>query len=577
MAFKSFSDKLSGFLASDSKPSSSPISGSLEKSSFVFGSGDYGSVDNSIEKSQKAFLPNFKKGEKRGQPKGFVDRLLPVGTLRRMYHYNPVVFSAINAIINIVVSAKWDIVQKDKEQKVTVGQKEKIKKIKDFLYVPNKNKESFRVILEKVLKDIFIIGAGSIEKGRSDADGKTLVELFAIDAGTIKMDSDEHGRILGYYQEIEGEGVPPVHFDSKDLIYLILNPRSESLYGVSILEILHQTVTAYLYAESNNIKYFENSSTPRGILDLGVHIQEHQLDRFRSFWQAENVQQPHRTMVVGGSTSGIKWVPVAMNPKDMDLMNYLNWLQRVILMAFGVSPAEVGLTEDISKAPATGQLISSDAFRNKSIYPMMDKLSWYLTQELVLSEFEADDLMFDFVKETSLQEQEQKARIHQILISSQLRTANELRKEDGLDIMPAPPAGAGMPMVGGAMPLAGAEVPPTSAGMPLEGAPTPIAGEAMPTEGVSIPPTLSSEVLSESVKMSPEIKQAFGKLKQEVLSAIGQKDVAIKEAFQLVRDEVLNVLQNKTSETDKKVDSIEDSYKKLVALVKEVLPKQVEI
>ncbi len=569
MAFKSFNSKVSELLT-PAGVQTSPLMSSIEKSAFIFSSSDSLSYENEIEKSQRAFIPGFKKGEKRGQPKGFVDRLLPTQTLRRMYHYNPVVFSAINAIINIVVSAKWDIVTKDKEQKLTAGQKTKVKEIKDFLYVPNKNKESLRIIFEKVLKDVFILGCGAIEKGRSDADGKTLCEIFAIDAATIKIDADEHGRIKGYFQEIQGEGVPPVEFDSKDLIYLIQNPRSESLYGVSILEILHQTITAYLYAESNNIKYFENSSTPRGILDLGVHIQEHQLDRFRSFWQAENVQQPHRTMVVGGSTSGIKWVPVAMNPKDMDLMNYLNWLMKIILMAFSVSPTEAGWTEDISRAPATGQLIQSDAFKNKAIYPLMDKMAFYLTQELVLMEFGAEDLMFEFIQESSLAEKEQKARIHQLLISSQLRTADELRKEDNLDPMPpqAQPAMPGMPsgvQAGG--------MPPGTPGAPPTGAP---AGAEIPPAGVpeGAPPTADMDMNT----ASSEVQQAFGKLRQEVLSAIGQKDVAIKEAFEMLKNDIMGVVGQKVNDVDLKVDSVEESYKQLVDLIKEVLPnKQLEI
>jgi phage portal protein BeeE len=207
---------------------------------------------------------------------------------------------------------------------------------------------------------------------------------------------------------------------------------------MSPLETLHNIVTAFLYGESYNLKYFENSSTPRGVLDLGPNITEDQLDRFRTYWQSETVQQPHRTFVVGGASSGAKWTPIAITPKDMEFTNYMNWLMKIILAVFGVTPSEVGWTEEVRGAPATGQLLQSTAFRNKAIYPMMDKISYYLTRDIVWSEFGYDDLKFEFIEEQSLQEKMQKAQYDNMRLMSKIVTVNEIRKEEGLDPIEEP-------------------------------------------------------------------------------------------------------------------------------------------
>lgn len=247
---------------------------------------------------------------------------------------------------------------------------------------------------------------------------------------------DMHRRISGYQQVINQEVV--TSYSPNEIIYMMMNPRTESLYGLSNLEALHRSVTAFIYAESYNLKYFENNHIPKGILDLGANIPEDQLDRFKNFWEAETTGKPHRIMVLGGPVAsgtdnkGIQWIPMQVNSRDMELLEYLRWLERLILAVFGVTPSEVGFTENISGAPATGQLLQSSAFKNKAIYPMLGRIANYLTQEIIYQEYKAYDLKFEFIEETTLDERMKKAQIHQIEILTGIKTVNEIRREEGL-------------------------------------------------------------------------------------------------------------------------------------------------
>jgi len=388
-----------------------------------------------MQKSMKAWLPGYKSYNRYGQNKTTVARQLAPQAARLMYQYNVIVRVAVDTIINEVTSANWDIMPKEKDQKLDETQKaaqeKQIKEVKHFFENPNHNNENFRTILEKMMRDLLILDSGVFEKVRNKA-GK-ISELYAIDGGTITIDADRHGTIKSYWQELNQEGIKPQQFENRNIIYLMMNPRTDSLYGMSPLESLNNIVSGFLYGETYNLKYFENSSTPRGVLDLGPNIQEDQLDRFRTYWQAENQQQPHRTFVVGGASSGTKWTPIAITPKDMEFNTYMNWLLKLILAVFGVTPSEVGWTEDVKGAPATGQLLQSQAFKNKAIYPMMDKISYYLTRDIIWDEFGFENLKFEFIEEQSLQDKMQKAQYDNIRIMSGVVTADEVRKEEGLE------------------------------------------------------------------------------------------------------------------------------------------------
>jgi HK97 family phage portal protein len=364
-----------------------------------------------------------------------------------MYEKNVVVRAAVDTIINEICAAKWLIRPIDEDEKLSpeklADQKQRIKKIENFFRHPNENRESFRFFQEKVLWDLLVYDAGSIEKVRSNSG--QLKEIYAIPGDTIRIKADNHAKILGYWQVLEtssSKKQDPEFFEAEDILYIMMNPRSSSLYGFSPLNTLENMITAFLYGESYNIKYFENNATPRGILEIG-NISEPQLDRFREYWRQENLQQPHRIMVLSNPNAlegkgGAKWIPLATNAKDMELMQYLNWVMKMILMVYGVTPSEVGFADEVKGAPLTGQVLQSQAFRNKAIYPMMDRLSSYYTEEIIVSEFDSPDLQFDFEEEQSIQEQLQKAQLDMILIQANIKTPEEARKERGLEIKKKP-------------------------------------------------------------------------------------------------------------------------------------------
>ena len=397
-------------------------------------------IDSSLEKSSKAKIADYQKEEKYGRKKEEEVFSVPAKTMRRMYQYNPVVRAAVDTIINEVISCKWQVTVIDQETKLDDSLKGEVKEIESFFRHPNKNKENFKTILRKLLLDVLLLDSGALEKVRyKDPEKKGLAELYAIDGATIRIKTDEFGMIQKYFQVIDEKAIVPVGFETSELIYVQNWSRTDSIYGLSPLETLHNSITAFLYGENYNIKFFENNATPKGIIDLGGMVPERELDRFRQFWEAEQQQKPHRIMILGNigtpdkPGSGIKWIPIAMQPKDYDMAKYLEWLMKIILMVYGVSPSKVGWTEEVKGAPATGQMLQAQGFKEKAIYPLMEKLSWYFTEEIIFHEFHNDKLKFEFIEEVSLQDRMLKTQIHQMEIMGQWKSVDEVRKEEGLE------------------------------------------------------------------------------------------------------------------------------------------------
>lgn len=520
-----------------------------------------------VDKSMKAYLPTYREEDKHGQRvEAGLGYRLPFRILRLMYEKNVVVRAAVDTIINEICAAKWIIKPVNEDEKLDPAklqdQKARIKKIEQFFRHPNENRESFRFFMEKVLWDLLVYDAGVIEKVRN-ASGD-LKELYSVSGDTIRIKVDNFGKILGYWQVLEqspGTKKDPKFFKQDDMIYVIMNPRSHTPYGFSPLNTLENMVTAFLYGEQYNIKYFENNATPRGILEIG-NISEPQLDRFREYWRQENLQQPHRIMVLSNPNAsegkgGAKWIPLAVNSKDMELMQYLNWLMKMILMVYGVTPSEVGFADEVKGAPLTGQVLQSQAFKNKAIYPMMDRLASFYTEEIIVSEFDSPDLEFDFEEEQSVQEQLQKAQLDMILINAQIKTPEEARKERGLEIKKKPAFGG---MFGQQQPQ---EQQPQQGGQDLDSILAGLQGKN--------PNEVDVIVNEEEAKEKNIVDTAFGQLKEAVFDHLGVDEQtaltdgnvssAIEQEYNNLRSAINDYMsQGKQSDTAK---LIENAFKNL--------------
>lgn len=370
-----------------------------------------------------------KQGAGRSVPRQSKGDELSPEVLLLMYKMNPAVRIAVDTIVDIVSSTKWTISPINVNKTISESMQKDIDRVKMFFTRPNSS-DSFRRLMRKWVKDLVLYDAGVFEKGRDESTGD-FTDLYVAWGGTISINCWPNGVTKEYFQVIQGTSTTRVTWDPQDMIYSMLYPSSDRVYGISKLETLHNTITAYLFAEQRNISFFENDARPSGIVNLGPGISEHQLQRFRDYWLAEHQGTPHKILVTGGAAAETKWVPISQSAKDMDFMNYLNWIFKLILVTLGISPSQVGWSEGGERVSSSAAALQSQAFRVRTIFPILQELQFVLTEQIIRDEFQIDDLMFKFVEESSLQEKLQKATYFRTMLESKQMTVDEVRKEEG--------------------------------------------------------------------------------------------------------------------------------------------------
>ena len=89
-----------------------------------------------------------------------------------------------------------------------------------------------------------------------------------------------------YFQYGWLTGARPIPFGRREIVWFEKNPRTDTLYGRSAIEVLNETIQILIYAIEHNLDYFEDNSIPKGILGLeGADTEE--INAFTQQWKEQ--------------------------------------------------------------------------------------------------------------------------------------------------------------------------------------------------------------------------------------------------------------------------------------------------
>lgn len=259
-------------------------------------------------------------------------------------------------------------------------------KTKRFLYNPNRNDESLGYIFKQLVGDSIEIDGAVLEKVRN-LNGD-LVEIYARDAGLFTKAPDMHGvmpEIDAFWQYSWTVGTPPIPFNKRDMIYMIRNPRTDTVYGRGEVEVLYSVLRLLLYGIEDNLDYFTETQTAKGFLQLsGATPQE--IERFRTQWNQMNLRfdsgglSRRKWNQVPISGTEVKFVPTGFTNVELELLEQQKWFSKLVWACFGMSPSEVGFTEDVNRATA---YMESASVKRKILKPFMMMLEYYFDIEVI--------------------------------------------------------------------------------------------------------------------------------------------------------------------------------------------------
>ena len=222
-------------------------------------------------------------------PVQFPGKHLPKPTpmnLRR-FAETPVVRRAINVIKDRIAAMDWQVrVRREVRAEDVAFAARKLRALRRALEEPNSS-DSFRTLMEQAIEDALTGGFGAIEM-EPTGDPERPAMLWPVDGASIRInagwDGDED--TPRYAQAVPGQlESGAVELLDRQLMYIRMNPRSFTPFGLGPLEVAFETVNQFLSANRFAGKLAANS-----VAQYAVWLNEAtpaQHDRLIRWWQDE--------------------------------------------------------------------------------------------------------------------------------------------------------------------------------------------------------------------------------------------------------------------------------------------------
>jgi phage portal protein BeeE len=371
-------------------------------------------------------------------------------TLRRSANSVHVIRICITVLKEKITKTKWII--KSRDPLIDVEQS-KIEKVEELFKHPNRNDETFRTLLDKMLEDLLVLDSVSLEKTRY-ADG-TLAELHFIDSATIRPVFDEHGNQdvkiplntkdkgtttlpVSYVQVLDNSnyggpesGEIVAAWPKRDFIHFHMHPQGSMEnfgYGLAPIEGIIGVVSNLLNADNFNSTYFEEGGFPPAIINIAGQMTQEDLEATREYIYSEMMGSFHRPAIMAGAEGVTVTNLKDLTNRDMQFMEYTLFLSRLAAAAYGLSGQDIGLVDDLNRATSQTQVGLSEEKGYGSILHLIKEV---FNQEIIWKDFGYTDLEFDWVVDDRTDPQIT-STICDTALKNGTMTINEVREKQGL-------------------------------------------------------------------------------------------------------------------------------------------------
>ncbi len=350
----------------------------------------------------------------------------PTAANLRRFAETPVARRAINCIKDRIACMDWRI-----EARPTAGSEgiedraERMAALRRALEAPNAG-DSFRTLIEPIIEDLLVGGFGAAEMELTE-DAARPVRLWPVDGATVQVNARWDGDAgTPRYAQLTGQpgkdGTRPLL--NEDLMYVRLNPRTHSVFGLGKVEVAFESINQFLQAHRYAGRLAANSVVQYALWVPERTPEQHQ--RLIQWWQDEvegtgrvpvlsSEQKPEVLRFAGGT--------------DADL--HLGWQQFLLQMianAFDLPAMMLGVTNDVNRSTA-GEL-ADEAFQN-AVVPVAKLLAEHITRDLIGLRLRWNDLRFAW-SELESRDEVAEVDIQTKLLAAGVYSVNEVRALRGL-------------------------------------------------------------------------------------------------------------------------------------------------
>jgi hypothetical protein len=284
---------------------------------------------------------------------------------------------------------------------------------------------SWRQWISEVLEDVLVLDAACIYPWPTR--GGDLYGLMPVDAATIAKIPNDQGILpeppeTAYEQQIDG--VTVASLTTEELIYESMNPRPQSLYGLSPTEVVLHTALTMLRRMTYAADEIDSSNVPAFFGEVPSGWTTAQISEWQDYWDAMVENKPHRGV----------WGPAEMNatfpPQRQIDIDFDTYLVRLVCAVFEVQPQELGFTMDVNRATGDSQEVIT---QRRSVRPLAGLIVEAVDQVFGLYDYGDYGLVFPGLQERARAEIREDART---LVPIGVLTPNDVRGDLGLEPLP---------------------------------------------------------------------------------------------------------------------------------------------
>jgi len=344
----------------------------------------------------------------------------------RRFAETPLVRRAINVIKDRIAAMDWQVrVRRGVKQGDLAFAERKLRALRRTLEEPNAT-DNFRTLMEQVIEDVLTGGYGAIEM-EPTGDGERPAMLWAVDGASIRINPRWDGQpdTPRYAQALPGQlESSAIELRDDQLMYVRMNPRSFTPFGLGPLEVAFETVNQFLSAHRFAGKLAANSVAQYALWLNEATPAQH--DRLIRWWQDE-IEGTGRVPLI--STEQKPEVLRFAQGTDADMrLEWQEFLIRMVANAFGLPPLMLGLESDVNQSTASE--MADEAFRG-AISPMAMLLAGHITRDLFGKCIGWREFEFVF-NELNARDEMTELAVQVQLLQAGVLTVNEVRAMRGL-------------------------------------------------------------------------------------------------------------------------------------------------
>lgn len=356
----------------------------------------------------------------------------PTAANLRRFAETPAARRAINCIKDKIACMEWRLEAKpDAGQENAETRADRSRALRRALETPNET-DSFRTFIEQVIEDVLVGGYGAAEVEVTGEAGMP-VRLYPVDGATIKINSQWNGDpVQPRYEQVTGRLGKDAALPLLDaeLMYVRLNPRTHTPFGLGKIEVAFETISQFLQAHRYAGRLAANS-----VVQYALWMQDRtpeQHERLIQWWQDE-VEGTGRVPVMSSET--LPQVLRFGGGTDADLrLQWQEFLLTMIANAFDLPGMLLGVSKDVNRSTAAE--FAEEAFNN-AVVPLAKLIADHLTRDVIVKRLGWDDLRFVW-NELDTRDEATEVQLQLDLLKAGVLTVEEVRTMRGLPALPAP-------------------------------------------------------------------------------------------------------------------------------------------